>query len=154
MFGLFNKKKSYPQMTYEMITPDQPINSSDAKRLYKDFMFQIGRLDKDELSMHAEYLSDEIKETTENYKIDISEFQDEIKDLKSEINELKNKLKSCPSNDEKETIQDEIGYIEEDIRYNEDEILKIKNEFSDFKADKRKFLINYINSELGHNNDE
>lgn len=150
MFGLFGKKKKYPLLKPEMIEPiDQPISTTDAKMIFKKYMKDIGYLEKDELSEHASYLGDEIKEMEQCHKEDIKDSKEEIKEAKAKVKELQKKLTSCKSEEEKEEIEEEIDDAKSEIEMAQEQIEESTKELEEFKKDKRQFLVEYINNQIG-----
>ena len=150
MFGFFKKK--YPVLTADMFEPvDKEINTTEAKKLYKQYMKQIGYLEKDELSDHASYLADEIKENEQYLKDDVADKKSEIKDEKDRLKELKGKLKKA-NEDTKEDIEADIEDCQQDIEYLNNDLEKETAELTKFKKDKRAFLIEYINNETQRSN--
>lgn len=150
MAGLFNKKKTYPLITPEMIQPiDEPVSTTDAKSIFKSYMSQIGYLEKGELSEHARYFGEEIKERQDAYKEDIQDCKDTIKEQKEKVRDLKKRLANC-SDDEKENVENEIEDAEEEILYEEKQIEELTTELNEFKKDKRKFLVEYINNQISN----
>ena len=146
MFGLFKKK--YPVLTNEMLEPvDSEISTTEAKKIYKQFMKQIGFLEKDELADHASYLSDEIKENEQYLKDDIADKKSEIKDEKERLKTLKANLKKS-TDDTKEDIESDIEDCLLDIDYLNKDLDKEMADLATFKKDKRAFLIEYINNEV------
>lgn len=149
MFGWFKKK--YPVLTSEMITPtDKLLTTTDAKQAFKQFMKTTGYLDKEELSEHASYLSDEIKDYEQSLKEDYSDKKEEISEIKKRLKDLKKKL-SGKSTTDKEELEIEVEEAEDELKWATDELEEAAKELDDFKKDKRTFIIDYVNTEVhGH----
>ncbi|MFZ6006862.1 MAG: hypothetical protein ACOYU2_04300 [Nitrospirota bacterium] len=151
------KEKIMPVLKPENLQPaDAPISTTEAKRIFREWMLKIGYLDKEEVADHVKYFADEIKEQDENFKIYIDEEKDDIEgsidEEKAEIKSLKEELKGCKDPQEKEEILDAIKDCEANIADYKadlaDRIAALKEKQAAFKADKREFLINYINTQV------
>ena len=146
MFELFKKK--YPILTVSMITPaDQPITTTDAMKIFKQHMLDIGYLEKDELSEHVGYLSDDIKGHGQYLKDEVTNTKEEIQEAKTELANLK-KRRATGSDDEKEDIEDGIKLLEGELIIAAMDIEKANNNLAAFKKDKRAFLVDYINAQV------
>ena len=146
MFELFKKK--YPILTVSMITPDdQPITTTGAMKTFEQHMLDIGYLEKDELSEHVGYLSDEIKGHGQYLKDEVTNTKEEIQEAKTELANLKKKLATC-SEDEKEDIEDGIELLVGELGIAAEDLEKYTNKLAKFKKDKRVFLVDYINTQV------
>lgn len=113
------KPKSYPLMTMDMIGSNgQPITTAQAIKLFKLFMLRSGYLQKNEITEHAEYFAEEIRSQTDA--------------LAEDLAAARAALKTC-SEEDKISCQDAV----ESARF----------DLADFKADKRQFLIKYVNQQ-------
>lgn len=144
---LFRKPENskFQLMTMETIDSDgKPVSTATAIKLYKEFMLAIGYLEKDELSHHAEYFADAIKEQleclTEDAKGDLIGIKERIKDAKE-------RLKGALTASQKEEIIEEIKSHEDDLNFEVQDLNDRKAELAAFKLDKRIFLIDYVNQE-------
>ncbi|WP_066965935.1 hypothetical protein [Microbulbifer sp. Q7] len=147
MFGLFKKK--YPVLKANQIEPvEEPINTTIAKKIFKDYMASIGFLDKDELSEHAGYFADEVRDHEECLRDDLADEKQELKEAMSEVKKLKAKLAKIKDEDEREDLQIEIDDQEEAINEHKEQIEKQAAELASFKKDKRMFLVEYINQQV------
>ncbi len=147
MFGLF--KKSYPILRTEMITPtDKLITTAEAKKLFKQCMKEIGCLARDELSEHANYLGEEIKQDEQYLKDEWTEKKGEVSRITPRLKELKKKLSSCADPKKKEWIEGEIEDVKEELDFATKELEKAAKEFTAFKNDKRSYLVEYINRQV------
>ena len=147
MFGFFKKKKIL--LKDEMITPlGQPISTADAKRIFKTFMKETGYLDKDELSLHADYLSDEIRDHADYLKGCAQDANQDVSEAKKQLKTLRSKIKSV-SDDSKQDIENEIANLEDDLVIFEEDKKNASEELADFKKDKKLFLIEYVNRQVG-----
>ena len=137
----------YPVITTEMITPiDALVSTADAKRMYGKVMLQLGYLKQDEVSIHAEYLNQSIKDEIKRLGKLMRELKIKISDRKKEL-ALENRITSgdiFSTEESKHLIQD----IRDEIAFAEIEIMRVNKERHKLKKDKREFLINYINREL------
>lgn len=149
IFGLFKNKKKYPLLKLEMIEPkDEPITTSEAKKLFKQYMLQIGYLEKEELSEHASYLVNEINENEQYLKDDIADKKKEIKEKTEILKTLKIKFNQCTDEDGRDDIESEIEDCSYDIDFLKNELDKIDKELADFQSDKKTFLVDYINNQI------
>lgn len=157
-FDLF-KKKEPPILKPEMLQPvDAPISTLEAKKIFKEWMVKIGhlsnkdKLDKMELSDHVEYFVEEMKQHEEALKFDIDDEKESvaesIKEEKEEIHNLKKDLSKCKDPGEREAIEAQIAQCERAIaNYQESLAVRVKG-LADFKADRRSFLVEYINTQV------
>lgn len=157
-FDLF-KKKTPPILKPEMLQPtDVPIATAEAKRIFKEWMVRIGhlankdRLDKMELSEHVGYFVEEMKEHEQMLKDDFADTKaqvaEEIKELKTDLKILKNNLAKCADPAEKQSLEDEIAHSEKAIEMVTREWSSEADALEKFKADKRAFLVDYINTQV------
>lgn len=152
LFG--SKKKTYPVLASEMLQPvENKIGTTEAKRIYREWMLKIGYLDKQEVGDHVGYLADDIRSTEEYLKEEVerwkAESKDEAAELKQEIKELKARIKACKDSTEKTTLEEELADAQEDLASsNESFLIEAQQALAAFKADKREFLIDYINSQV------
>lgn len=147
MFGLF--KKRYPVLTLEMFSPsDKPISTADAKRLFKQYMKDIGFLAREELSDHAGYLADEIKQDEEYLKGEWLEKKNEVSRITTRIKELKKKIPGCTDPTKKELIEGEIEDLKEELEFATKDLEKAAQEYTTLKNDKRAYLVDYINRQV------
>jgi len=157
-FDLF-KKKEPPILKPEMLQPvDAPISTAEAKRIFKEWMVKIGhlsnkdKLDKMELSDHVGYFVEDMKQHEEALKFDIDDEKESvaesIKEEKEEIRVLKKELAKCKDQAERENIEGQVAHCERAIaNYQESLAMRVK-ELADFKADRRAFLVEYINTQV------
>lgn len=155
---IFGKSKpKYPRVTNDMLQPvDAILSTTDAKRILKAFYCQIGYCeDASEARMEAESLADSIKYHEENLRSELeiikNDYERDLADWKSELQDLKDELKSAEP-DEREGAKEEID-IHEQQKPDDSDFRRAKQALADFKADKRSYLITYINDQL-HGDDE
>lgn len=157
-FDLF-KKKEPPILKPEMLQPvDAPISTAEAKKIFKEWMVKIGRLsdkdklDKMELSHHVGYLVEDMKQHEEALRLDIDDEKESvaesIKDEKEEIQDLKKELTKCRDQADKEGIEGQIVRCERAIATYQESLAVRVQKLADFKADRRAFLIDYINTRV------
>jgi len=157
-FGLF-KKNEPPILKPEMLQPvDEPISAAEAKRIFKEWMVKIGhlsnkdKLDKMELTDHVGYFVEEMKQHEEALKFDINDEKESvaasIKEEKDEIRTLKKDFAKCKDEAERENIEGQIAHCERAIENYQASLAARVKELADFKADRRAFLIDYINTQV------
>lgn len=151
------EKKTFPVLTSEMLQPvDQPITTALAKQLFKEWMLKIGYLDKQEVSLHVGYFADEMRSYEENLKEELSEGKKnlafETKESQEEIKRIKKALVNCKDDVKKAGLEDELADAEDELRLYamgpEGDIVKAQDLLDAFKADKRAFLIEYVNGQV------
>lgn len=143
-----SKPKTYPILKPDMFQPaDLKITTNEAKRLFKKYMKDIGYLDDDELSEHAGYLADAIRSNEEDLRSDMNAAKETIKDSTIRISALKKELATCVDEARREEIADEIEDEESAIESDTQDLEESKQALDAFKADKREFLIEYINQQ-------
>jgi hypothetical protein len=157
-FDLF-KKKEPPILKAEMLEPvNAPIATAEAKRIFKEWMLRIGhlsnkdKLDKMELADSVSYFVEEMKQHEQALKDDLADAKaqtaEEIKELKAELRELKKALVKCADQAEKQTLETEIAETEKDIQIAAQNVPVEVELLEKFKADKRMFLVDYINTQV------
>lgn len=137
------KAKTYPLLTSAMFSADGTISTTDAKRLFKKYMLDIGYLEKDEATEHAEYFADAMKEQ-------LTALQDDINDAKEALAEAKKEANDFEGLTKEEVIQAKAD-IPQFIEWEQGELTKAQAALDKFKADKREFLIEYINRQTQQN---
>lgn len=155
MFGLFRRKKTYPKLAPDSLTPvDAKISTAEAKKLYRRIMTDFGFYeDREELAEGVEFLADEMRSHTEGLQAERDEHKQAIADLKREIAELKKNMKALEG-EALENAQAEVEVLEEDLVDAKTELEEAIKALADFKADKRAFLVDYINQETQPPDDE
>lgn len=144
----------YPEMTMEMIDSDgKPINTATAVKLFKEFMLKVGYLDKSELAEHAEDFAREIKEhgsaLTEDLAHEKERAQADIADIKSNIFGLKKQMAASSDPAQREEFAVEIADLQDELKSTGQEDIKYAQaEHAAFKADKRAFLVSYVNQQI------
>lgn len=158
---LFGKKeKTYPILTSEMLQPtDNKIGTTEAKRIYKDWMLKIGylsnkdKLDKMELTDMVSGFADEMKSEEESLKEEaadeIRQVKDAVADLKEELKALKQELKGCKDPAARAALESDIADLQQEIATPDDgHAIKAITAYEAFKADKRAFLIEAVNRQV------
>lgn len=155
---IFGKSKpKYPRVTNEMLQPvDATLSTTDAKRILKEFYRQIGYCeDASDARMEAESLADSIRYHEENLRSEFEmikeEYDRDLAEWKSELQDLKDGLKTAEPA-EREEAKEEIA-LHNQYKPDESHSLRAKKALADFKADKRAYLIAYINEQL-HGSEE
>lgn len=138
-----SKPKTVPVMTMDMIQSNGgPITSTQAIKLFKEFALKSGYLDKDELTEHAGYFSDEMKEHGGFLE---DEAAGDISSLKEQLKELRARRKGETDKQTKEELDEEIKSALEDLEEETEHRQPAIRDLAAFKADKRQFLIEYMN---------
>lgn len=137
--------KAVPLMTMDMIQSDGgPITTAQAIKLFKEFALKSGYLAKDELTDHTEYFSDQLTAHAQYLE---EEAAGDITDFKAKLKNLKAQRKSEADKNIKEQLDEEIAdaqeELDEEMNYRKSAILAL----AAFKADKRQFLIDYMNQQ-------
>jgi hypothetical protein len=152
---LFGKReKTYPILKSEMFQPiDNKIGTAEAKKLFREWMLKIGYLEKDEVGDHVGYFADEIREEEDFLKSEVTRFKDELKDdvaqAKQDLKELKQQLKNCKTPEERAQLEQDIADLENEAANPDNSFLiEAQQALDAFKADKRGFLINAINTQV------
>lgn len=150
---IFGKSKpKYPKITNEMLQPiDATLSTTDAKRIIKEVFRQVGYCeDATEARMEAESLGDSIRYHEENLRSDLEmikeEYDRDLAEWKSELQDLKDDIKTAEPG-ELESTKEEIA-LHNQYKPDDGDYLRAKKALADFKADKRAFLISYINEHL------
>ena len=154
---LGKREKTYPILKSEMLQPvDNKLSTQEVKKLFREWMLKIGYLDKDEVHDHVGYFADEIREQEQNYKDDIKEAKEnlafELKPLQEKLAELKKKLSKCTDETTRAAIEEDIADTVENMTFAKDDaaqtIAEAERDLAAFKADKREFLINAVNTQV------
>jgi hypothetical protein len=150
MFGFFKKKFSI--LSAESILPGSgPLSSSDATVFYKQYMVQVGFVDKDEIGEHARSLAHEMRQHEAFLKSDIADFKNEIKDAKRQIATFRKAQLKAVSPAEQQGLASEIVDCEADISSTGVKLAEFEADLKEFRENKRAYLHNYINKQIhGH----
>lgn len=152
IFGFFKgskAKRSYPRITPEMIQPTgDPLNTSDAKAVFKSYMVQIGFLDEKEVSEHVGYLADEIRQTETALKDDVDEPKLQLAEARASLKSLQKRLAAAKTEEEKAPLEAEIEEAEFEVQAQTQGVEEAAKALAAFKADKRQFIVDYINQQL------
>jgi hypothetical protein len=143
----------YPLIAEEMITPvDEPIKTRNAIKVYKKHMLAIGYLEKTELSDFVGNFQEEMQEHEQHLKDEVTwakETLAEVKaEAKSETRRLKKLLSKSKDEDEKNDLDHDMESTENDVASAAGDLERLSGELLGFKKDKRRFLVNYINTEV------
>lgn len=150
-------KRTPPILRGDMLQPvDAPITTAEAKRVFKEWMVQIGHLDKQEVGDHVKYFADAMKEHEGDLKMEADHekelAKDEFAEEKEYLKEAKRELAKCNDEARKAELQAEIKDSEEMIARMTASLAEHDKALDAFKKDKREFLVNYINEQVhGHN---
>lgn len=144
---------AYPLLTPEMIEPqDTNITTALAKNIYRAYGTQAIGLDHEEISENLEYFVDELRQHEELLKDDVlsahESLDDDISESKAEIARLKRRLAKAKDSEDKEELEDELAAAQEDFQMMSQGIAEPEAALAAFKADKRQFLVDYINRQF------
>lgn len=171
LFDMFKKApKTFPVLTPESLEPvDAAINTTQAKKVYREWMWRIGYYtDKEELAYSVGWLAEEIKGETENLRLAVDEALSNLEDAKEAVAEARTELasvkkrlaglkKTCqdPEADEISDTEIELDEAQYELEGRADELEDAKREAAEaraalaaFRKDKRKFLVEYVNREV------
>ena len=143
---------TFPVMTFDNITPNgRGITSAQAVKIFRLYMLAIGYLDKQELPDWARYFAEDMKlygrelvDRVEEEKRKFKEYSELIG--APEIRVLKRQLQKTNDNVKRDAIEREIEDYESDIRYEEKHLYRAQAALQAFRADKRQFVVDYINN--------
>jgi len=139
-----------------MLEPeDAPISTADAKAIYKNWMLRIGRLDKQEVGLHVGYFAEAMQEHEEELKgqaldakqslsFDTEEYRAAVKAAKQALSRCKDESKIPELQTE---LQEAEEFLARSAQPGEALIKTVQEHIKAFKADKRAFLVEYINNE-------
>lgn len=155
LFG--SKPKAFPVLRGDMLQPvNNPITTVEAKRIFKEWMLKIGYLDKQEVGDHVGYFADEMRNHEQNLKEELAQAKDEcaqeLRGTKDEIKELKAELKICKNLEERAKLEADLADFEKELAEHTAQpfyyfFTKAESALANFKADKRAFLVEYINQQ-------
>lgn len=115
-------------------------------------MLKVGFLDKQELKEHGESFIDALREHEKSLRGEVIDKAEGLTPLlaefRADISELKKRLRSEKDDAEKADILEDIRLSEEEIVEFRSEIVLAKEALQEFKADKRGFLIEYVNTQV------
>lgn len=102
-----------------------------------------------ELSDHVGYFVEEMKQHEESLKFDIDDEKESVgESIKEEIRDLKKELAKCIDPAERENIEAQIADREHAIANCQESLADRFKVLVDFKADRRAFLVEYINTQV------
>lgn len=151
-FGLFKKKEPLI-LRPEMLQPvDNKISTTEAKRIFKEWMLKIGHFDKQEVGDHVGYLAEAIKDHEECLKMEADHEKDQTKELIAEeeeyLKDAKHELAKCKDETQKAELQSDVDVSEQEIARLTKCLANHNKVLDDFKKDKRDFLVSYINDQV------
>lgn len=155
----FGEKKAYPMIHIHHIVPvDKPVTTPDAKRVYKQWMVKIGFYptrtsdDRRELADAVAYLGEVIHERESELKGDYEVAKEDqryfIDELKAELRYLRKELSTCKDSSKMYEINSDIAECETELAKRTAKVETAYRRYADFKANKRAYLIDYINAEV------
>jgi Skp family chaperone for outer membrane proteins len=105
-----------------------------------------------ELADHVGYFVEEMKQHEQALKDDLadakSQMAEEIKDLKVDLKDQKKALAKATADTERQSIERDIAEIEKEIQLAVENVPNEVELLERFKADKREFLVDYINTQV------
>lgn len=151
IFG--NTKPKYPIVTNDMVQPaDVPITTAAAKRALKTFLREIGYCDgATEANMEANCFADDVNQHEEKLKWEVeqaeADYRGNIAYWNEELDLIKDGLDDADTPTERAEIKEEID-THKASKPADAELVEAKKRLADFRADKRAFLISYLNEQL------
>jgi hypothetical protein len=142
---------TFPVMTLDNITPNgQAITSAQAVKVFRLYMLTISFLDKQELPDWARYFAEDMKRHGQELANDVVEERRKFKEYSeligaSEIRALKKQLSKTNDNVKRDAIELEIAGYQSEIDEEEKYLRKAQLALQAFRADKRQFVVDYIN---------
>ena len=151
-FGLFGKKEP-PILRAGMLEPvDAAISTTQAKRIFREWMLKIGHLDKQEVGDHVGYFADAMKDHEECLKMESDHekemTKEEISEEKEYLKDAKRDLAKCKNESQKAELQSDIDASEQEIARLTKCLADHNKPLDILKKDKRDFLVNYINDQV------
>ena len=151
-FDLFKKKEPLI-LRSDMLQPiDNKITTTEAKRIFKEWMLKIGRLDKQEVTDHVGFFSEAIKDQEECLKMEADHEKEQTKELIAEekeyLKDAKRELATCKDESKKAELQSDVDASEQEIARLTKCLADYNKPLDDFKKDKRDFLVNYVNDQV------
>lgn len=143
---------TFPVMTLDNITPNgQAITSAQAVKVFRLYMLAIGYLDKQELPDWARYFAEDMKRHGQELAGNVVEERRKFNEYSEligapEIRVLKRQLLKTNDNVKRTAIEREIEDYESDMRDEEKYLRKAQAALHAFRADKRQFVVDYINN--------
>ena len=150
--GIQTQKRQYELMTESSIVPHgQALTSAQAAKIFKLFMIGIGYLEKQELADHTRYFKEDMK----RFGDDLSDavvhekqnlYGGEASDCKNDIRKLNRQLEKERSEVKSKAIEKEISELQTELYEEEHYLRQAEAALQEFRVDKRKFTIEYINN--------
>jgi hypothetical protein len=143
---------TFPVMTFDNITPNgQAITSAQAVKVFRLYMRATGFLDKQELPDSARSFAEEMKRYGQELASDVVEERRKFKEYSEligapEIRALKRQLPKTNDNVKRDAIELEIAGYQSEIDEEEKYLRKAQAALQAFRADKRQFVVDYINN--------
>ncbi|OIQ75854.1 hypothetical protein GALL_424700 [mine drainage metagenome] len=143
---------TFPVITLDHITPNgQAITSAQAVKVFRLYMLAIGYLDKQELPDWARYFAEDMKSHGQELASDVAEERRKFKEYSEligapEIRALKRQLQKTNDNVKRDAIELKIAGYQSEIDEEEKYLRKAQAMLQAFRADKRRFVVDYINN--------
>lgn len=146
------RSTTFPVMTLDNITPNgQAITSAQAVKVFRLYMLAVGYLDKQELPDWARYFAEDMKRHGRELAGDVVEEKRKFKEYSEligapEIRALKRQIPKTNDNVKRDAIELEIAGYQSEIDEEEKYLRKAQAALQAFRADKRQFVVDYINN--------
>ncbi len=138
------RRENIKPLTTDEFSPD-PINLTAAKKIYRQYILSTGLYDKEDVAEGARMLGEEIKCELDMLKDEITEQKNNIRETQAQIKTIKAEQKT--TSDETDA-QEEIEELKGEIADYKEDLELASKQYTALKADKKTFLIDYINKEI------
>ncbi len=146
---IFGFSKKYRRVSPDMIQPiGEPLTTNDAKAVYRSYMLQIRFHNEKDVAEHVRGLGEEIREMEQAYREDVKNLKDEISQTRSLLKDARRDLAAADTDDDKVSAQEHIESAESELEVLARDLDEAEAKYAAFKADKRQFVVDYINREL------
>nr|WP_315479671.1 hypothetical protein [uncultured Rhodoferax sp.] len=149
-------KRKYPRLTTDMIeTGGKAVTAATAVTLYKEYMLKVGYLEKIELKYYANQFKEAMNHHAENLRDEV-EFEktsasENAHQNKQEIRRAQFDLAQAKTDTERVAAAEWLAILEEtqeEMDSQDADIAKAQEAKNEFRADKRQFLIDYVNRQV------
>jgi len=145
--------RGYPVLTAAMLKPeDVPIPTVVAKRLFKDFMLEVGYVSEHDAPECVRYFVSAMRLEEMSLRDEVSSTQAEVEfqqpHIAARLAELRSSLSDRPEPLEASYIREEIAQLRTELSTFKEAVAKAKAALQAFKRDKRSFFVAYVNEQL------
>ena len=127
----------------------EPITAAQAVHFFKEYTVLVGYLDEIEVGEHTAYFAQAMKDEALNLAQDISHakegWREEIAAARREVAALKRRLLNAKSEGDRQSLLNEMADAELELQDCLAETVAAQQALAAFKADKRHFLVEYVN---------